>query len=294
MSLPGLTRQSIFLNKFFLIDARIKSAHDSGGLDSMPMIDADGCLLNVSVEGRDGGPTLMLSNSLGSTMAMWEPQMKAFTQLFRVIRYDRRGHGKSGAPPGPYSMERFGRDVLAILDDLNIEKTHWCGLSMGGMVGQWLGANAPERFGKLVLANTSCYYPDPTRWLERIKAVKDGGIASVADAVMAGWLTADFREREPQLTQNLKAMMIATPAVGYIACCEALSTLDQRALLPKIKSPTLVVAGRHDMSTPVAAGEFIRSHIPGASMTILDAAHISNIEQPHAFTDAVVGFLTQK
>jgi len=113
----------------------------------MPMIDADGCLLNVSVEGRDGGPTLMLSNSLGCTLQMWEPQMKALTQLFRVIRYDRRGHGKSGVPPGPYSMERFGRDALAILDDLNIEKTHWCGLSMGGMVGQWLGANAPERFG---------------------------------------------------------------------------------------------------------------------------------------------------
>ena len=110
----------------------------------MPMIDADGCLLNVSVEGRDGGPTLMLSNSLGSTMQMWEPQMKALTQVFRVIRYDRRGHGKSSVPPGPYSMERFGRDALAILDDLNIARTHWCGLSMGGMVGQWLGANAPE------------------------------------------------------------------------------------------------------------------------------------------------------
>src|ERR1700761_9637212 len=132
----------------------------------------------------------------GLDHGMWEPQMKALTQLFRVIRYDRRGHGKSGVPAGPYSFERFGRDVLAILDDLNIEKTHWCGLSMGGMVGQWLGANAPERFGKLILANTTSYMPDPARWLERIAAVKAGGIASVADAVMAGWLTADFRGRE--------------------------------------------------------------------------------------------------
>src|SRR6266404_188323 len=130
----------------------------------MPMIDADGCLLNVSVEGRDGGPTLMLSNSLGCGLQMWEPQMKALTQLFRVVRYDRRGHGKSSVPPGPYSMERFGRDVLAILDDLNIEKVHWCGLSMGGMVGQWLGANAPERLGKIILSNTACYYPDPANW----------------------------------------------------------------------------------------------------------------------------------
>jgi 3-oxoadipate enol-lactonase len=260
----------------------------------MPMIDADGCLLNVSVEGRDGGPTLMLSNSLGCNLQMWEPQMRALTQLFRVIRYDRRGHGKSQVPPGPYSMERFGRDVLAILDDLNIEKTHWCGLSMGGMVGQWLGANAPERFGKIILSNTACHYPDPTNWLTRIKAVKEGGIAAVADTVIAGWLTADFRDREPQITANMKEMLLATPVEGYLACCEALSTLDQRELLPKIKSPTLVIAGRHDMSTPVSAGELIRSRIPGASMTLLDAAHISNIEQSHAFTEAVVGFLTQR
>jgi len=260
----------------------------------MPMIDADGCLLNVSVEGRQSGPTLMLSNSLGSTMQMWEPQMKALTQVFRVIRYDRRGHGKSGVLPGPYSMERFGRDVLAILDDLNIDRVHWCGLSMGGMVGQWLGANAPERMGKIILANTACYYPDPSNWHARIEAVKKGGIAAVADAVIGNWLTADFREREPQITANMKAMMLATPVQGYIACCEALSTLDQRELLPKIKSPTLVIAGRQDMSTTVAAGELIRSQIPGASMTLLDAAHISNVEQPHAFTEAVVGFLTQR
>jgi 3-oxoadipate enol-lactonase len=260
----------------------------------MPRIDADGCLLNVSVEGRQSGPTLMLSNSLGSTMQMWEPQMKALCQVFRVIRYDRRGHGKSGVPPGPYSMERFGRDVLAILDDLNIDKVHWCGLSMGGMVGQWLGANAPERMDRMVLANTACYYPDPTNWLNRIKAVKEGGLAAVADAVIVNWLTADFREREPQVTANMKAMMLATPPAGYIACCEALSTLDQRALLLRFKSPTLVIAGRHDQSTPVAAGEMIRAGIPGASLTILDAAHISNVEQPHAFTEAVVGFLTQK
>src|SRR5215469_4029235 len=260
----------------------------------MPMIDADGCLINVSIEGREDRPALMLSNSLGATLLMWEPQMKALTQVFRVIRYDRRGHGKSGVPPGPYAMDRFGRDVLAILDDLNVDKVHWCGLSMGGMVGQWLGANASERLGKIVLANTACYYPDPTNWLNRIKAVKEGGLAAVADTAMTNWFTADFREREPQITANMKAMMLATPVAGYIACCGALSTLDQRALLPKIKSQTLVIAGRHDMSTPVSAGEMIRSGIPNANMTLLDAAHISNVEQPHAFTEAVVGFLTQR
>jgi 3-oxoadipate enol-lactonase len=257
------------------------------------MIDADGCLLNVSVEGRDGGPTLMLSNSLGCTMAMWEPQLPVLTKLFRVIRYDRRGHGKSGMN-GPVSMERYGKDVLAILDDLNIDTVHWCGLSMGGMVGQWLGANAPDRFNKMILANTSCYYPDPTNWHNRIKAVREGGIASVADAVIGGWLTADFRERDPDATAKMKAMLLATPVDGYLAACEALSTLDQRALLPNIKSPVLVIAGKQDNATPVSAGEFIRANIPGASMTLLDAAHISNVEQSHAFTEAVVGCLTQR
>jgi len=260
----------------------------------MPMIDAEGCLLNVTVEGRDGGPTLILSNSLGCALNMWQPQMAALTQFFRVIRYDNRGHGKSGVPAGPYSVERLGRDALAILDDLNIEKAHWCGLSMGGIVGQWLGANAPARFGKMILANTSSYFPDPTGWRARIKSVKENGMAALAETVIQAWLTSDFREHEPQIAANLKAMLAASPAQGYIACCEALSTLDQRDLLPDIKSPTLVIAGRHDPSTPVAAGEFIRSQIPGASLTILDAAHISNIEQPHAFTDAVIGFLTQR
>src|SRR3978361_1591965 len=239
----------------------------------MPMIDADGCLLNVSVEGRDGGPTLMLSNSLGSTMAMWEPQMKALPQLFRVIRYDRRGHGKSNVPPGPYSMERFGRDVLAILDNLNIAKTHWCGLSMGGMVGQWLGGNAPEGFARIILSNPACYYPDPTNWLNRIKAVKEGGIAAVADTVIAGWLTADFPEREPQITARMKAMLTASPVAGYLACCEALSTLDQRALLARIKNPTLVIAGRHDPATPVAAGGILPRPTPRAAAAIPPPPH---------------------
>ena len=260
----------------------------------MPHIDADGCAIYYEIEGPERGPVLMMSNSLGTNLHMWDDQVPAWSRHFRLVRYDRRGHGKSGVPPGPYSMERFGRDVLAILDDLNIEKVHWCGLSMGGMVGQWLGANAPERMGKIILSNTACYYADPTNWLNRIKAVKEGGLAAVADTVIAGWLSADFREREPQITANLKAMLLATPVQGYLACCEALSTLDQRDLLPDIKSPTLIIAGRHDVATPIAAGELIRSKIPGASLTILDAAHISNVEQSHAFTDTVVGFLTQK
>ncbi len=251
----------------------------------------DGCKLNVRIDGRDDAPALMLSNSLGCTLDMWEPQMAAFTTNFRVIRYDRRGHGQSEAPDGPYSMERFGGDVMAILDALGIRRTHWCGLSMGGMVGQWLGANRPERFDRIVLSNTACHYADPSNWHNRIKAVTDGGLAAVADAVIAGWLTEDFRAREPDATARMKAMLLASPVKGYLACCQALSTLDQRALLPEISSPTLVIAGRHDKATPVEAGELIRDGIPGATMTVLDAAHISNVEQSAGFTDAVMGFL---
>jgi 3-oxoadipate enol-lactonase len=261
----------------------------------MPLIDAgDGCQLNVHIDGRDDAPTLIFSNSLGATLAMWEPQVAALAGDFRIIRYDRRGHGGSSVDPRPYSLERFGRDVLAILDHLKIARAHWCGLSMGGMVGQWLGANAPERFDRMVLANTTCYYPDPANWLARIKAVKEQGLPAIADAVIAGWLTEDFRSREPEVTARLKAMLVATPADGYIACCEALATLDQRALLPKITRPTLVIAGRHDKSTTVEAAEAIRSGIAGASLTLLDAAHISNIEAADAFTEALHGFLTQK
>ena len=257
----------------------------------MPMIDTDGCLLNVSDEGRQSGPTLMLSNSLGSTMQMWEPQMKALTQLFRVIRYDRRGHGKSAVAPGPYSMERFGRDALAILDDLNIEKAHWCGLSMGGMVGQWLGANAGNRVNKLILSNTSSYFPDKAMWNGRLQMVREKGLAGMGDANMERWFTKGFRERAPQDMKKMHDMFVATKLDGYIGCGEAVRDMDHRPLLPKIAAPTLVIAGKHDPATPLEGNEYIQKNITGAKLAVLDAAHIANIEQPQAYTDTVLGFL---
>lgn len=259
----------------------------------MPMIDADGCLLNVSVEGRDGGPTLMLSNSLGTTLQLWEPQMAALTRFFRVIRYDRRGHGKSGTPPGPYSIADFGRDALAILDDLNITRTHWCGLSIGGAVGQWLAANAPERIDRLVLADTTCHVADPAPWLARIKTVTEKGLDVIADETMARWFTEEFREREPQTVNRIRAMLTSTPAAGYAASCAALADLDLRDALPRIKAQTLVIAGRYDTSSPLQMAATIRAGIAGASLTILEAAHISNVEAPYGFNEALTGFLTQ-
>jgi 3-oxoadipate enol-lactonase len=258
------------------------------------MIDADGCLLNVSVEGRDGGPTLMLSNSLGTTMHMWEPQIAALTKMFRVIRYDNRGHGKSGVTPAPYSIERLGRDALAILNDLNVDRVHWCGLSIGGMVGQWLAANEPARFDRLVLANTSSFFPDQTNWDKRTEVIRQSGIGPIANSVIAAWFTRDFREREAAKVQIIRQMLIETPAEGYIGASQAIAGMDNRELLPSIKSRTLVIAGRHDPTTPLQMNEFIRSQIPYAAMTLLDSSHLSNIEQPHDFTEAVIGFLTQR
>jgi 3-oxoadipate enol-lactonase len=257
----------------------------------MPVINADGCPIHVEVEGPEGAPVLMLSNSLGTTLQMWDPQVPSFTQHFRLLRYDRRGHGGSGCPKGPYSMERLGRDVLAVLDHLGIEKTNWCGLSMGGMVGQWLGANAPERIERLVLTNTSSYFPDKTAWNDRLKLVREKGVPAFAAPNMERWFTKGFRERAPDRVAWLQEMFAKTPLEGYIACGEAVRDMDQRDLLPKIKAPTLVVAGKHDPATPPEANEYIKNHIPGAQFATLDAAHISNVEQPEAYAKTVLGFL---
>jgi 3-oxoadipate enol-lactonase len=260
----------------------------------MPMIDVEGCRLFVDVQGPDDAPALMLSNSLGTTHRMWDDQVKPFTEHFRLVRYDRRGHGQSGCPRGPYTMERLGRDAIAIIDALGIEKMHWCGLSMGGMEGMWLGANAGERFDKIVLANTSCHYPNKEFWNERIKLIRErGGLAPLADRLSEAWFTRNFRAREPATIERLKAGLAATPVEGYIACGEAVRDMDHRDLLAQITAPTLVIIGRHDPATTPEAGEFIRSRIPGASAAIIDAAHISNIEQPTQFTDAVLRFLAR-
>ena len=260
----------------------------------MPVIDADGCPIHVEIEGAERAPVLVISNSLGTTHAMWEPQVPAFTQHFRLVRFDRRGHGRSGVPKGPYTMERLGRDVLALLDGLGLQKVNWCGLSMGGMEGMWLGANAPERFERLVLCNTSSYFPDKAAWNERLRFAREKGLTALAGPNMERWFTKGFREREPKTIARMIEMFAATPLEGYIACGEAVRDMDHRALLSKIAVPTLVVAGRHDPATTLEACEYVRDHIPGASLAVLEAAHISNIEQPAQFNSAVLEFLTRR
>jgi 3-oxoadipate enol-lactonase len=261
----------------------------------MPDIKADdGCIIHAEIEGPDNAPVLMLSNSLGTNLHMWDEQVAPFTRHFRLLRYDRRGHGKSGVPKGPYSMERFGRDVIAVLDGLGIRKINWCGLSMGGMVGQWLGANAGDRVDKLILSNTACYYPDKTMWDARIKLVRENGLAGIVDANMERWFTKAFRDRASQALEKMREMFVATKLEGFIGCGEAIRDMDHRPLLAKISAPTLVIAGRHDPATPLEGNEFICQHIPGAKIAVLDAAHIANLEQPQAYADTVLGFLLDK
>jgi 3-oxoadipate enol-lactonase len=260
----------------------------------MPEINADGCVIHVEVAGPERAPTLMLSNSLGTDLHMWDEQVAPFTHHFRLVRYDRRGHGRSNVPKGPYAMQHFGRDVLAILDGLGIERVHWCGLSMGGMVGQWLGAHAPHRIDKLILSSTACYYADKTIWEQRLKFARSNGIAPVAAATMERWFSKDFREANPAVIARMTEMFVKTNLEGYLGCCAAIRDMDHRAMLAKIAAPTLVIAGRLDVGTPPPLNEFIRDHIAGAQLVTLEAGHISNVEQPQAYTDAVLGFLLSK
>ncbi|HEU4660859.1 MAG TPA: 3-oxoadipate enol-lactonase [Pseudolabrys sp.] len=257
----------------------------------MPIIDADGCPINVQIDGPENAPVLMLSNSLGTNLHMWDAQVPEFTKHFRVVRYDRRGHGKSGVPKGPYSMERFGRDVLAIIDALKVDKINWCGLSMGGMVGMWLGANASNRLNKMVLSNTNCHYPDKSPWADRIRAVREKGLASFVGLNMERWFTKAFRDSNAAEIARLTEMFVATNPEGYIGCVEAIRDMDHRDLLPKIKVPTLIIAGKDDPATTVAQAEYLRDHIPGAKMVVINAAHISNIERPQEYAKAVLDFL---
>ncbi len=260
----------------------------------MPTIEANGCPIHVEVEGPDGMPSLILSNSLGTTLHMWDGQVAPFRKHFRLVRFDRRGHGRSGLTKGPYSMELLARDVLAIMDGLGIRKANWCGLSMGGMEGMWLGANAPERFERMVLSNTSSYFADKKGWNDRLALVRDKGVPAFAATNMERWFTKGFRERDPRAIAGMAAMFAATPLEGYLACAEAVRDMDHRDLLARVKVPTLVIIGRHDPATVPEAGEYICNHIPGAEHFIIDAAHISNIEQPQQFNDAVLNFLTRR
>jgi 3-oxoadipate enol-lactonase len=257
-----------------------------------PAVDIGRERFNWRMEGPAGAATLVLSNSLGTNLAMWDAQVPALAQRFRVLRYDTRGHGTSLVTPGPYSIEQLARDVLALLDELKIAHAHFCGLSLGGMTGMWLGVHAPERLDRLVLCNTSPKIGPPEIWNARIEAVSNGGVSSIADAVLGRWFTMSFRERAPKELARMRAMLTATPADGYVAACAAIRDMDQWDVVARISRPTLVISGTHDVATPPADGRRVAEAIAGARYVELDAGHISNVEAPAAFTTAVLDFLT--
>lgn len=258
----------------------------------MPVLKLDDVSINYRLDGPEDAPVLVLSNSLGTDLSMWEPQMTAFGGHFRVLRYDARGHGGSDAPQGPYGIDQLGRDVLGLMDGLEIEKANFCGLSMGGMTGLWLGIHAPERFHRLALCNTGAKIGTDELWNARIDTVRAKGMAAVADAVLERWYTPDFRERAPDIIDSTRQMLVATDPAGYCACCAAVRDMDQRAALVSIPVPTLVIAGTRDRATAPAEGHFIAERVPGARYVELDVAHLSNVEQAEAFNRALLDFLT--
>jgi 3-oxoadipate enol-lactonase len=236
----------------------------------------------VSHKVEGSGPPLLLSSSLGTTHELWDPQVPALAARYRVVRYDHPGHG--GSPAGPTTIEGFARAALELADELGLDRFAFCGLSLGGMVGQWLGAHAPDRVERLVLACTAPHLPPREQWLDRARTVREQGVEAVADAAIGRWLT----DRVPAAERaRWRALLVSTPREGYARACEALADMDLRADIARIEAPTTLVFGRHD---PVVSDENTQllAAVRGARVVELDAAHLANVEQPDAFTEAIL------
>lgn len=260
----------------------------------MTFVEANGGRFRVQVDGAEDAPCLVLSNSLGATLDMWAPQVEAFTQSYRLLRYDTRGHGGSFVTKGPYDMELLARDVLGLLDALQVQVASFCGLSMGGATGLWLAAHAPERFERFVVCNTVPSLGPSQAMLERAAKVREAGLEPLVEPTLERWFTPAFRRHDPQAVERVRAAFLATPVEGYAACCEALAGYDVRAELARIDRPLLVVAGRDDPAPPSTAVREYAGRIAGAQFVELDAAHLSNLGATQAFNETVLRFLTTK
>jgi 3-oxoadipate enol-lactonase len=238
--------------------------------------------LHHELRGPAGAPVVVLANSLGTTTALWDRQLPALEPRFRVLRFDHRGHGGSEVPPGPYTIDDLGRDALGLLDTLRIRRASFCGTSLGGMVGIWLAANAPERIERLALCCTSAFVGPGPGYAARAERVRTEGIAPIAEQVVARWFTPAFREREAATVARFTAMLEATPAEGYAGCCEALETMDLRPALPCVAAPTLVLAGADDAALPPAGHAApLAAGIAGARLVVVPgAAHLAGVEAP--------------
>ena len=257
-------------------------------------ITANGISMNYRLEGAESAPVITLSHSLATDLTMWDPQMDPLLKSYRVLRYDTRGHGKTEAPQGPYSLELLADDVLGLLKALGIEKTFFMGISMGGMIGQVLGLTAPGLLEGLVLCDTSSLVPDEAKpvWDERIEAVQKKGMESQEEATLERWFTPTYRKEHPEVVEKITAMIRGTKPQGYIGCGHAIRDLKLTDKIAAIKVPTLIIVGEDDPGTPVAASQVIHGRIKGSELVILkSAAHLSNIGQAEAFNTAVLNFL---
>jgi 3-oxoadipate enol-lactonase/4-carboxymuconolactone decarboxylase len=258
----------------------------------MPFVTIDDMRMFYRLEGNDGLPTLVLSHSIGTDHQMWEPQVSDLLPHFKILRFDTRGHGASDAPAGEYSIERLGRDALALADHLAISKFAFCGLSLGGAIGQWIALHAANRLSHLVLANTSAQFGPRANWQERIQAVRQGGMAAIANMVIGRFFSPrSVAERNPYVA-GIVSVLRGTNPDGYVGCCAALRDVDHSRELRNIKVPTLVITGELDIATPWSGhGEILAREISGARSVLLPAAHLSNLEHPRSFSTALIEFI---
>jgi 3-oxoadipate enol-lactonase len=259
-------------------------------------IKANGIHMNYQLSGKDGAPVVVLSHSLGSSLAMWDPQIKCLEPHYRVLRYDTRGHGGSDAPKGAYTLDQLGDDAIGLLDSLGIDVVHCVGLSMGGMIGQCLALNHTDRLRSLALCDTAAIIPEDAQpvWQERMDTARDKGMQALVRETLERWFTLPYLSQNSYGVELIRNQFLATPVAGYIGCSEAIRGLNYLERLSEIKIPTLIMVGEDDPGTPVAASEAMHERIPGSRLVVIpSAAHLSNIEQKEAFNSALTGFLKQ-
>ena len=257
----------------------------------MPFLQVGNARIRYEVTGAEPAPTLVFSNSLGTDLAMWDPQAAALNRDFHIVRYDTRGHGQSSVTPGPYTIDQLADDVKALLDHLKLDRVYFCGLSMGGMTAMSLALRAPQRLHKIVLCSTAPKIGTAETWDTRIDTVCKGGMAAVVDGVLQRWYTSEFRSSAPQAIESTRQTLLKTSVEGYVACCAAVRDADMREAIAGIRVPTLVIVGSHDPVTTPADGSFMEQRIAGARYCELPAAHLSNIEAAAAFTNELSTFL---
>jgi len=259
----------------------------------MPLANVNETLLHYSVEGPENGKVVMLANSLASDRTMWKFQAPVLTEAgYRVLRYDSRGHGQSASPPGPYSIEMLTLDALGLIDFLGLEKVHFCGISLGGMIGQLLGAFHGDCLHSLILCDTSSYTPSPEIWDERIQVVRKCGTSAVVDATIDRWFTKRGQERLQKEVEEIRRIILNTSSEGYCGCCAAIRNLDLRKAIGDISARTLIVVGEQDQGTPVSEAKSIKARIASSKLRIIpDAAHFVNVEQAGIFNDTILEFL---